>query len=623
MAIPGIKGRYVTMNSKCYSYTRFSTPEQSKGTSLLRQTRLAEEYAKEHGLELDNSLKLTDLGLSAFKGDHVTKGALGRFLENIKSGKIAQGSVLIVENLDRLSRDNITEALQQFLDIIKAGVRIVTLSDGNEYDKDSINSSMGSLMISLAIMARAHEESQTKSKRIKSAWDIKRENIESIKLTSICPAWLKLSKDKKTFEVIAERGQIILNIFNQKKSGKSTRYISTELNKQNIWLPDNRKRNNNPPGWRESYIQKILRNRSVIGEFQPKNLKRDSDGKKERLPTGDPIENYFPSVVPKELFYSVQEKLDRDKAKAGNGGGRTGKINNLFGYLAKCGYCGASMAFIDKGKSPKGGSYLICDTARRGLPDCKRRPIRYNEFEELILTYCRGLTIDRLLPEKNEIAGKLKGLKDQLTVLKGEEKIRLENIENLADTIASTSSQLTRELLDSKLSLILDDQEKHKSVKKTLQTQIIRMSSEGDRLESQLKSFKDLLSITSDWSAEKRIEMRIVLREMLRNLIDRIEVYPVGRVLMTEPKARKVITLMRDLSDDPSDNFDYLYDAFLTRIENKDLREYTIYFKSQSIRTLSPTNPNTLIFDADFKTRKVKEWRMSDDGENEFWEYEA
>lgn len=611
------------MISKCYSYTRFSTPEQSKGSSLLRQTRLAEEYAKENGLELDNSLKLSDLGLSAFKGDHVTKGALGRFLENIKSGKIPQGSVLIVENLDRLSRDNMTEALQQFLNIINAGVRIVTLTDRMEYDKRSVNANVGSLMVSLAIMARAHEESQTKSKRIRSAWDIKREKIDSIKLTSVCPAWLKLSKDKTTFEVIAERGQIIFSIFNQKNSGKSTRSISSELNKQNIWLPDNRKRNNNPAGWHESYIQKILRNRSVIGEFQPKNSTRNSAGKKESLPTGDPINNYFPCVVPKELFYSVQEKLDRDKAKAGNGGGRTGKISNLFGHLAKCGYCGASMAFINKGKPPKGGSYLICDTARRGLPDCKRRAIRYNEFEELILTYCRGLTIDRLLPGKDENAGKLKGMKDQLTVLLGEEKIRLENIENLADTIASTSSKLTRKLLDSKLSLILVEQEKCKNDKKSLQIQISRMSSEADRLDSQIKSFKDLLSITSDLTIEKRIKIRLALRAELRNLIDSIEVYPVGRVPMTEIIARKTVTIMRDLSKDNSDNLDYLYNDFLSRIENKDLREYTIYFKSESFRTISPTNPNKLIFDADSNTRKVKEWRMGEDGKNEFWEYDA
>ena len=32
---------------KCYSYIRFSTPEQSKGDSLRRQLELSANYAKE------------------------------------------------------------------------------------------------------------------------------------------------------------------------------------------------------------------------------------------------------------------------------------------------------------------------------------------------------------------------------------------------------------------------------------------------------------------------------------------------------------------------------------------------------------------------------------------------
>ena len=63
--------------AKAYSYLRFSTPEQSKGDSLRRQTALADEYAKRHGLTLDTELNLRDLGVSAFRGDNVAVGALG------------------------------------------------------------------------------------------------------------------------------------------------------------------------------------------------------------------------------------------------------------------------------------------------------------------------------------------------------------------------------------------------------------------------------------------------------------------------------------------------------------------------------------------------------------------
>ncbi len=51
---------------KCYSYIRFSRPEQMRGASLRRQMEAADKWAAEHGMVIDESL--TDLGLSAFRG---------------------------------------------------------------------------------------------------------------------------------------------------------------------------------------------------------------------------------------------------------------------------------------------------------------------------------------------------------------------------------------------------------------------------------------------------------------------------------------------------------------------------------------------------------------------------
>lgn len=110
-----------------FSYTRFSSPEQMKGDSLRRQTEASEKYAREHGLTLDHSLHLQDLGISAFHGKHATHGALAGFFAAIQGGRVPPGSTLLVESLDRLSRQNPTDALTQFLSIINAGVTVVTL----------------------------------------------------------------------------------------------------------------------------------------------------------------------------------------------------------------------------------------------------------------------------------------------------------------------------------------------------------------------------------------------------------------------------------------------------------------------------------------------------------------
>ncbi|WP_425450421.1 recombinase family protein [Virgifigura deserti] len=47
----------------------------------------------------------------------------------VRQGRIEPGSVLIVESLDRLSREQVLETQALFLLIINAGVTIVTLVD--------------------------------------------------------------------------------------------------------------------------------------------------------------------------------------------------------------------------------------------------------------------------------------------------------------------------------------------------------------------------------------------------------------------------------------------------------------------------------------------------------------
>ncbi len=87
-----------------YSYIRFSTVEQIKGDSLRRQTTASAQYAAANGLELDTSLNAQDLGVSAFSGANFESGALGKFITAIDEGRVARGSYLLVESLDRLSR---------------------------------------------------------------------------------------------------------------------------------------------------------------------------------------------------------------------------------------------------------------------------------------------------------------------------------------------------------------------------------------------------------------------------------------------------------------------------------------------------------------------------------------
>ncbi len=192
-----------------YSYIRFSTPEQRKGDSLRRQLELSEKWAREHGLVLDTKLKLRDLGLSAFHGDHRTKGTLGQFLKLVETGIIPRGDVLILEELDRLTRQELLEAVHLFTGLLVSGIEIHSIVDEMIYTPESFD--FGQMVISAMKLSQGHEESRKKSKRLKEAWEEKRKKCSNggLKLTGKCPAWLKLSADKKSYEKIPERAAVI------------------------------------------------------------------------------------------------------------------------------------------------------------------------------------------------------------------------------------------------------------------------------------------------------------------------------------------------------------------------------------------------------------------------------
>jgi DNA invertase Pin-like site-specific DNA recombinase len=173
---------------------------QLKGDSRRRQLEASRAYAEANDLELAEGAELEDIGLSGYTGANVREGALGRFLEAVRAGLIQPGSYLLVESLDRLSRQELLAAQSLFLGIVQAGINLVTLADGRVYRAGT--NDLGDLIISLVIMSRAHEESQTKSLRLSAAWKNKRADaLAREPMTKWCPGWLELASDRACYVV--------------------------------------------------------------------------------------------------------------------------------------------------------------------------------------------------------------------------------------------------------------------------------------------------------------------------------------------------------------------------------------------------------------------------------------
>jgi DNA invertase Pin-like site-specific DNA recombinase len=332
-----------------------STDLQLKGDSLRRQLEVSRRYAEKRGLQLVEDFDLHDIGVSAFRGKNLASGAFGRFLEAVREGKIEKGSYLLVESFDRLSRQEPMAALEPFLEIIRSGLVLVTLDDERVFRRGEVK--FEDLIISIAKMSRANEESARKSDRLAQAWKAKRAAIGRKKLTARCPSWLRLTEDRTNFEVVEDRAAIVRRIFSEAAEGLGTFTIVRRLNMDGVPTFTGK------GGWQNSTVNKILSGGAAAGTFQPSKL---VNGKRE--PDGEPIKGYFPRIVKNNVFEAaqrgrLQRKTRPEPGKVGSGGPKGKHFTNLFSKLAVCDYCGKPMHYQNKGTPPKGQSYLVCSSA--------------------------------------------------------------------------------------------------------------------------------------------------------------------------------------------------------------------------------------------------------------------
>ena len=116
------------MNAQAYIYRRFSTDEQEFGSSetLVRQLERCQAMAVARGWTVVEIL--TDKGRSAFKGEHLLPDAdLGRFMIRLRHGEIPSETILIADNLSRLSRLPVDEAQAWIYEVNKAVLGVFLL----------------------------------------------------------------------------------------------------------------------------------------------------------------------------------------------------------------------------------------------------------------------------------------------------------------------------------------------------------------------------------------------------------------------------------------------------------------------------------------------------------------
>jgi len=498
----------MTQRPKAYSYIRMSTEMQLRGDSKRRQEDMSRAYAAKHNLILVEGLELHDIGVSAYKGANVkSDNALGRFIWAAQNGEVDEGSYLLVESLDRLSRMQIMESLALFIQIISAGIKIVTLVDDMVYDKDQTE--FYELLYSMVVMSRAHEESKMKSTRIAASWSEKRKTAGSKIMTAQCPKWLEAKADRSGFKPLKKRVEIIERLFDLSEKGMGDYAIAKLLNQEGSTPFGHGK------SWNASSVGSILKNPAVLGEFQP--YKNGPEG---RVPDGPMLRDYYPAIIDEDQYYRVQHARS---ARAGpKGAGRKGNkgLANIFSGVAHCGPCGGKMTYLDKSNA----SYLQCAQSRKA-GTCESKGYPYKHFEQSFLSFVLEMdfsTIGKDGLEKSDrfrLVQTQKSLDEKIKTLKQQRGRTFELIEG----DAFDSAYVRVRLSDLEDQIILAEQELH-DVEHGLKTYGIRTVNPEKLAELALKIQEN----TEDYV------LRSHVAQLIKDQVAFLMLYPNGSVALQE-----------------------------------------------------------------------------------------
>jgi DNA invertase Pin-like site-specific DNA recombinase len=409
---------------KAYSYMRFSTAEQAKGDSLNRQSRMAQEWSDQRGVPLDSELDLTDKGISAYLGANAETGALGAFLQAVSIGTVPRGSWLLVESLDRISRQNAWRASHTIQSIVSAGVTVVDLSDsGREYSMETLEKDMTLFVMMVLRFTRANEESALKGSRVAAAFQTKRKIFSGDQAldkpyTRRLPAWLRWCDELKQYEIIADRGALVREMFELTDGGWGQHRIARSFNERGVetWGAGGWKARY----WHRSYVRKILTNRAVIGVFTPHLSVKDPNTRRRTRKPLETVDHRFPPVVNRELFERVKSRLETTAARGRNS---SREPRSIFAGVMKCQYCDGTVTRVTKGKHV----YLVCAAANARGGKCKYESVPYQQAED---SFCA--TIDFTIGDAP----------------RGRDTADLEEAIRHAENVESSSSDLIGELLE-------------------------------------------------------------------------------------------------------------------------------------------------------------------------------
>ena len=338
-------------NASAAIYARFSTDKQDR-SSIEDQTRICRDWAKHHGL-----------AVVAVFADEATSGSVpvirragGAAMH--AAALAGQFDVLILEGLDRLSRDQVDQE-QVVRRLEHRGIRLVGISDG--YDSNS-----GESRFMLRGMRGIVNEVYRRDLPPKIRRGLAGQIVRGFHAGGMSYGYRSLAvgmndrgeADGFRLEIVPEQAAIVREIFARFAAGEGMTRIASDLNARGVPGPGRKK--TKPSTWSATALygtpkagSGLLNNELYIGRYvwNRREWVKDPDDPTRRVPRMRPREEWHVAerpdlrIVDDETWSGVRARMEAPRQGTGRRG-RGGAPRTLFGGLLRCGRCGGPMIAV-------------------------------------------------------------------------------------------------------------------------------------------------------------------------------------------------------------------------------------------------------------------------------------
>lgn len=321
-------------------YARYSSHNQRE-ESIEGQLRECHDFAKRNDILV--------------VGEYIDRALTGKtddradFQRMIRDSDRHFFTLVITYKIDRFARNRYDSARYKFK-LKKNGVKVV-------YAKETIPDGPEGILLESMLEGYAEYYSENLAQNIKRGLT---ENAMECRTNGNKTFGYKTGKDQR-FEIDPEQAPIVRRIFELYDAGITMANITNDLNEKGV-----KTSRGNP--FNKNSLDRILRNEKYIGVYEYMDIR---------------VEDGIPPIVERELFDSVQRKLNRNKRAPAH---RWDVADYLLTTKLFCGHCGQPMTGrAGTGKSGKKYNYYSCVTRTR-KKGCNKEPAPKDWIEDLVIS---------------------------------------------------------------------------------------------------------------------------------------------------------------------------------------------------------------------------------------------